>query len=147
MSDQHLALAHRVVAKSCPAQFAQGRGKGPTLAVAVLPECWLYDACCLPAVACQVADVFEQLATTVADSTQASIAQLMAQQQEVSRQGQASTPCKSYCCCTTPAMGRAVDMQINHASHVVLKGRLPKPCAGVCGRQVLYHPAMVCICL
>jgi hypothetical protein len=31
----------------------------------------------------QVADVFEQLATTVADSTQASIAQLMTQQQEV----------------------------------------------------------------
>jgi len=30
-----------------------------------------------------VADVFEQLATTVADSTQASIAQLMTQQQEV----------------------------------------------------------------
>jgi hypothetical protein len=35
--------------------------------------------------ALQVADVFEQLATTVADSTQASIAQLMTQQQEVSR--------------------------------------------------------------
>jgi anaerobic selenocysteine-containing dehydrogenase len=34
--------------------------------------------------AVQVADVFEQLATTVADSTQASIAQLMTQQQEVS---------------------------------------------------------------
>ena len=30
-----------------------------------------------------MADVFEQLATTVADSTQASIAQLMTQQQEV----------------------------------------------------------------
>jgi hypothetical protein len=35
---------------------------------------------------CQVADVFEQLATTVADSTQASIAQLVTQQQEVSRE-------------------------------------------------------------
>jgi hypothetical protein len=35
----------------------------------------------------QVADVFEQLATTVADSTQASIAQLMTQQQEVSDTG------------------------------------------------------------